>query len=85
MIAGEIVVSLGLWLHFLREHFPIEFLFLHTDHKSISILDDLFVDEALLRLFEAASPIHLGDNPKADGMGHVPIMHILRLPEQHDK
>ena len=59
------------------ERFPIDFTFLHTDHKSTSILDNFFVDEGLLRLVEAASPLHLGDNPS----GHAPIMLTLRLPE----
>ena len=59
------------------ERFPIDFTFLHTDHKSTSILDNFYVDEALLDLVEAAGPLHLGDNPS----GHAPIMLTLKVPE----
>ena len=58
------------------ESYPIDFTYMHTDHRSNSILDNFYVDEALLPLLLDAGPLHLGDNPS----GHSPIMISLRVP-----
>ena len=52
------------------ERFPIDFSYIHTDHKSTSILDNFYVNETLLQYVDSARPLHLGDNPS----GHAPIM-----------
>ena len=57
------------------EKFPIDFTYMHTDHKSTSILDNFYVNEGLLQYIESAGPMHLGDNPS----GHSPIMLSLRV------
>ena len=48
---------------------------MHTDHKSTSILDNFYVNEAMLQYVEAAGPLHLGDNPS----GHSPVMLSLKV------
>ena len=57
------------------EKFPIDFTYMHTDSKLTSILDNFFVNEALLPYVEDAGPMHLGDNPS----GHSPILLSLRV------
>ena len=57
------------------EKFPIYFTYMHTDHKSTSILDNFYVNEAMLQYVEAAGPLHLGDNPS----GHSPVMLSLKV------
>ena len=57
------------------EKFPVDFTYMHTDHKSTSILDNFYVNAALLPYVEAAGPLHLGDNPS----GHSPILLSLRV------
>ena len=59
------------------EKFPVDFTYLHTDHKSNSILDNFYVNAALLQYVEDAGPLHLGDNPS----GHSPILLNLRVSE----
>ena len=55
------------------EKFPVDFTYLHTDHKSSSILDNFYVNEELMQYVEAAGVLHLGDNPS----GHAPIVFSL--------
>ena len=57
------------------EKFEVDFTYMHTDHKSTSILDNFFVNEALLPYISEASPMHFGDNPS----GHSPIMLTLQV------
>ena len=57
------------------EKFPIDFTYMHTDNKSCSILDNFYVNSALLPFIEDAGPLHLGDNPS----NHSPIMMVLRV------
>ena len=57
------------------EKFPIDFTYMHNDHKSTSILDNFYVNQALLQYIDAAEPLHLGDNPS----GHSPIMLNLKV------
>ena len=57
------------------EKFPIDFTYMHTDHKSCSILDNFYVNAELLPYIEAAGPLHLGDNPS----GHSPVLLKLKL------
>ena len=57
------------------EKFDIDFTYMHTDHKSCSILDNFYVNEALLPFIEDARPVHLGDNPS----GHSPIVLTLQI------
>ena len=52
------------------EKFGIDFTYMHTDHKSTSIMDNLYVNSTLLPYVEDAGPLHLGDNPS----GHSPIL-----------
>ena len=52
------------------EKFPVDFTYMHTDNKSTSILDNFYVNDALLPYVENAGPLHLGDNPS----GHSPIL-----------
>ena len=52
------------------EKFDIDFTYMHTDHKSTSILDNFYVNSTLLPYVEDAGPLHLGDNPS----GHSPIL-----------
>ena len=52
------------------EKFGIDFTYMHTDHKSTSILDNFYVNSTLLPYVEDAGPLHLGDNPS----GHSPIL-----------
>ena len=59
------------------ETFPVDFTYMHTDSKSTSILDNFFVNEALLPYIERAGPLHLGDN----GSGHSPIMICLKVQD----
>ena len=59
------------------EKFSIDFTYLHTDHKSTSILDNFYVNESLLPLIEDARPVHLGDNPS----GHCPIILTLSVDD----
>ena len=57
------------------EKFPIDFTYMHHDHKSCSILDNFYVNAELLPYIEEAGPIHLGDNPS----GHSPVLLKLKL------
>ena len=57
------------------EKFEVDFTYMHTDHKSTSILDNYFVNEALLPYVVDAGPMHLGDNPS----GHSPILLSLKV------
>ena len=57
------------------EKFPVDFTYMHTDHKSTSILDNFYVNHGLLQYVVAAGPMHLGDNPS----GHSPIMLSLNV------
>ena len=57
------------------EKFPIDFTYMHTDHKSTSVLDNFYVNEALLQYVTAAGPLHLGDNPSS----HSPILISLQV------
>ena len=57
------------------EKFPIDYTYMHTDHKSCSILDNFYVNAELLPLVEEAGPLHLGDNPS----GHSPVLLKLKL------
>ena len=59
------------------EKFPIDFTYMHTDHKSTSVLDNFYVNAALLPYVQAAGPMHLGDNPS----GHSPILLSLRVAD----
>ena len=59
------------------EKFPVDFTYLHTDHKSTSILDNFYVNEALLQYVEAAGVLHLGDNPSS----HAPVMLTIRVSD----
>ena len=59
------------------EKFPIDFTYMHTDNKSTSILDNYYVNAALLPYVESAGPLHLGDNPS----GHSPILLSLRVAD----
>ena len=52
------------------EKFDIDFTYMHTDHRSTSILDNFYVNSTLLPYVEDAGPLHLGDNPS----GHSPIL-----------
>ena len=58
------------------EKFPIDFTHLHTDLKSVSVLDHFLVNHKLLDHIEDAGPVHLGDNLSR----HSPIMMKLKLP-----
>ena len=57
------------------EKFDVDFTYMHTDHKSTSILDNFYVNESLLPFIEDAQPVHLGDNPS----GHSPIVLTLKI------
>ena len=59
------------------EKFPVDFTYMHTDSKSTSVLDNFFVNEAMLPYIERAGPLHLGDN----GSGHSPIMMCLKVQD----
>jgi len=59
------------------EKFSVNFTYMHTDHKSTSILDNFYVNESLLPLIEDARPVHLGDNPS----GHSPIVLTLQIDD----
>ena len=63
------------------EKFSIDFTYMHTDHKSTSILDNFYVNESLLPFIDDARPVHLGDNPS----GHSPIVLTLRVHDLPEK
>ena len=59
------------------EKFEVDFTYMHTDLKSTSVIDNFFVNEALLPYISEASPMHFGDNPS----GHSPIMLTLEVKD----
>ena len=63
------------------EKFSVDFTYMHTDHKSTSILDNFYVNESLLPFIEEAQPVHLGDNSS----GHSPIVLTLQVKNIPEK
>ena len=57
------------------DKFPIDFTHIHTDLKSVAILDNFFVSEGLLAYIEDAGVLHLGDNLSR----HSPIMLKIKI------
>ena len=70
----EFLTRLGLYS--VWDKFPVDFMHLHTDFKSASVIDHFLVNQRLLENIEDAGPVHLGDNLSR----HSPIMIRLALP-----
>lgn len=70
----EFLTRLGLYS--VWDKFPVDFMHLHTDFKSSSVIDHFLVNQRLLENIEDAGPVHLGDNLSR----HSPIMIRLALP-----
>ena len=58
------------------QDYPADFTHIHTDGKSISVIDHFLLSPALYSLVESCKAVHIGDNLSR----HSPIMLKLKLP-----
>ena len=65
----------GLGLVSLWSEHPVKYTYLHTDYKSMSVLDHFMLSPRLLDLVEGCGVVERGDNLS----GHCPIWVSLRL------